>query len=102
MRIVRAFCWHVKYFLGVRYKVSGLEHFQTEGPYVILCNHQSTLDILVHTVYKIYSCAVHLNFCSRIRVYLVFESEGFAQSRTDFVQIVGIWALVQINKWKDS
>ncbi|KAK6481043.1 1-acyl-sn-glycerol-3-phosphate acyltransferase alpha-like [Huso huso] len=46
MRIVRAFCWHVKYFLGVRYKVSGLEHFQTEGPYVILCNHQSTLDIL--------------------------------------------------------
>lgn len=37
---------HVKYFLGLRFEVSGWEHLQTEGPYVIISNHQSSLDVL--------------------------------------------------------
>ncbi|KAK3555213.1 hypothetical protein QTP86_010465 [Hemibagrus guttatus] len=46
MRIIRFLVWHVKYFLGLRYEVSGWEHLQTEGPYVIISNHQSSLDVL--------------------------------------------------------
>lgn len=44
---------HVKYFLGLRYQVSGWEHLQTDGPYVIISNHQSSLDVLgelIHTI----------------------------------------------------
>lgn len=46
IRIVRALVWHVKYFLGLRFQVSGWEHLQTPGPYVIISNHQSSLDVL--------------------------------------------------------
>lgn len=46
MRIIRVLVRHVKYFLGLRYDVSGWEHLQTEGPYVIVSNHQSSLDVL--------------------------------------------------------
>ncbi|KAK3524555.1 hypothetical protein QTP70_029867 [Hemibagrus guttatus] len=46
LRIIRFLVWHVKYFLGLRYEVSGWEHLQTEGPYVIISNHQSSLDVL--------------------------------------------------------
>ncbi|NP_001071200.1 1-acyl-sn-glycerol-3-phosphate acyltransferase beta [Danio rerio] len=46
MRVIRFLVRHVKYFLGLRYQVSGWEHLQTEGPYVIISNHQSSLDVL--------------------------------------------------------
>ncbi|XP_039636812.1 1-acyl-sn-glycerol-3-phosphate acyltransferase beta isoform X3 [Perca fluviatilis] len=46
MRIIRGLVRHVKYFLGLRFDVSGWEHLQTEGPYVIISNHQSSLDVL--------------------------------------------------------
>ncbi|XP_068609398.1 1-acyl-sn-glycerol-3-phosphate acyltransferase beta [Brachionichthys hirsutus] len=46
MRVVRFMVHHVKYFLGLRFDVSGWEHLQTEGPYVIISNHQSSLDVL--------------------------------------------------------
>ncbi|XP_028319541.1 1-acyl-sn-glycerol-3-phosphate acyltransferase beta [Gouania willdenowi] len=46
MRIIRSLVRHVKYFLGLRFDVSGWEHLQTEGPYVIISNHQSSLDVL--------------------------------------------------------
>ncbi|KAL2100191.1 hypothetical protein ACEWY4_004585 [Coilia grayii] len=46
MRIIRFLVRHVKYFLGLRFEVSGWEHLQTEGPYVIISNHQSSLDVL--------------------------------------------------------
>lgn len=46
MRIIRFMVRHVKYFLGLRFEVSGWEHLQTEGPYVIISNHQSSLDVL--------------------------------------------------------
>ncbi|XP_069556973.1 1-acyl-sn-glycerol-3-phosphate acyltransferase beta [Brachyistius frenatus] len=46
MRIIRSLARHVKYFLGLRFDVSGWEHLQTEGPYVIISNHQSSLDVL--------------------------------------------------------
>ncbi|KAG8010385.1 1-acyl-sn-glycerol-3-phosphate acyltransferase beta [Nibea albiflora] len=45
-RIIRFMVRHVKYFLGLRFEVSGWEHLQTEGPYVIISNHQSSLDVL--------------------------------------------------------
>ncbi len=46
LRVVRFMVRHVKYFLGLRFEVSGWEHLQTEGPYVIISNHQSSLDVL--------------------------------------------------------
>ncbi|KAF4076940.1 hypothetical protein AMELA_G00202440 [Ameiurus melas] len=46
MRIIRFLVRHVKYFLGLRFEISGWEHLQTEGPYVIISNHQSSLDVL--------------------------------------------------------
>lgn len=46
MRHIRSLVRHVKYFLGLRFDVSGWEHLQTEGPYVIISNHQSSLDVL--------------------------------------------------------
>ncbi|XP_037121126.1 1-acyl-sn-glycerol-3-phosphate acyltransferase beta [Syngnathus acus] len=46
MKIVRGLVRHVKYFLGLRFDVSGWEHLQTPGPYVIISNHQSSLDVL--------------------------------------------------------
>uniref|UniRef100_A0A1A8K6X1 1-acyl-sn-glycerol-3-phosphate acyltransferase n=4 Tax=Nothobranchius TaxID=28779 RepID=A0A1A8K6X1_NOTKU len=46
MRVIRFMVRHVKYLLGLRIEVSGWEHLQTEGPYVIISNHQSSLDVL--------------------------------------------------------
>lgn len=46
LRIIRGLVRHVKYLLGLRFEVSGWEHLQTEGPYVIISNHQSSLDVL--------------------------------------------------------
>ncbi|TRY64891.1 hypothetical protein DNTS_024595 [Danionella cerebrum] len=46
MRVIQFLVRHVKYFMGLRYQVSGWEHLQTEGPYVIISNHQSSLDVL--------------------------------------------------------
>lgn len=45
-RVIRFLVRHVKYFLGLRYEVSGWERLQTDGPYVIISNHQSSLDVL--------------------------------------------------------
>ncbi|XP_057216112.1 1-acyl-sn-glycerol-3-phosphate acyltransferase beta [Triplophysa rosa] len=46
MRVIRFLVRHVKYFLGLRYEISGWQHLQAEGPYVIISNHQSSLDVL--------------------------------------------------------
>lgn len=46
LRVIRFMVRHVKYLLGLRFEVSGWEHLQTEGPYVIISNHQSSLDVL--------------------------------------------------------
>ncbi|RVE66027.1 hypothetical protein OJAV_G00122500 [Oryzias javanicus] len=46
MRIIRFMVRHVKYLLGLRMEVSGQEHLQLQGPYVIISNHQSSLDVL--------------------------------------------------------
>uniref|UniRef100_A0A096MCF1 1-acyl-sn-glycerol-3-phosphate acyltransferase n=1 Tax=Poecilia formosa TaxID=48698 RepID=A0A096MCF1_POEFO len=46
MRIIRSMVRHVKYLFGLRIEVRGWEHLQTEGPYVIISNHQSSLDVL--------------------------------------------------------
>lgn len=46
LRVIRSLVRHVKYLLGLRFEVSGWEHLQTEGPYVVISNHQSSLDVL--------------------------------------------------------
>uniref|UniRef100_H3C8A8 1-acylglycerol-3-phosphate O-acyltransferase n=1 Tax=Tetraodon nigroviridis TaxID=99883 RepID=H3C8A8_TETNG len=43
---IRFLVRHVKYLWGLRFEVSGWEHLQTEGPYVVISNHQSSLDVL--------------------------------------------------------
>ncbi|KAJ8379800.1 hypothetical protein SKAU_G00005780 [Synaphobranchus kaupii] len=46
MRVIRFLIRHVKYLMGLRFLVSGKENLQVDGPYVIISNHQSSLDIL--------------------------------------------------------
>ncbi|KAI1900602.1 hypothetical protein AGOR_G00051610 [Albula goreensis] len=46
MRVIRFLVRHVKFILGLRYEVKGLENLQVDGPYVIVSNHQSSLDVL--------------------------------------------------------
>lgn len=46
LRIIRFLVRHVKYLLGLQIEVSGQEHLQLQGPYVIISNHQSSLDVL--------------------------------------------------------
>jgi len=44
--------WLSKFTCGVRYKVEGLENIQ-KGPYIILCNHQSSLEtFLLQTLFS--------------------------------------------------
>lgn len=60
-RVIRSIVRHVKYFLGLRYQVSGWEHLQTDGPYVIISNHQSSLDVLGEWIH---STNQHNTVCS--------------------------------------
>ncbi|KAG2455867.1 PLCA acyltransferase, partial [Polypterus senegalus] len=46
MRILAWLTRHVKHLLGLKYHVSGLEHLELEGSYVVISNHQSSLDVL--------------------------------------------------------
>nr|XP_056716687.1 1-acyl-sn-glycerol-3-phosphate acyltransferase beta [Euleptes europaea] len=46
MRIIKNVVRSFKYFYGLRFEVKGLEHFQMEGPCVIVSNHQSVLDMM--------------------------------------------------------
>ncbi len=66
-RVIRFVVRHVKYFLGVRYQVSGWEHLQTDGPYVIISNHQSSLDVLGE---RIHSTNQHNTVCSVLLLLL--------------------------------
>ncbi|XP_064153689.1 1-acyl-sn-glycerol-3-phosphate acyltransferase alpha-like isoform X4 [Anguilla rostrata] len=45
-RVIRFLVQHVKYLMGLRFVVSGRENLQVDGPYVIISNHQSSLDVL--------------------------------------------------------
>ncbi|XP_054853398.1 1-acyl-sn-glycerol-3-phosphate acyltransferase beta isoform X2 [Eublepharis macularius] len=46
MRIIKNVVRSFKYLYGLRFDVKGLEHFQVEGPCVIVSNHQSVLDMM--------------------------------------------------------
>ncbi|TFJ96043.1 polyprenyl synthetase [Platysternon megacephalum] len=46
MKIIRFMLHHVKYLYGIRIEVRGLEHFSLPEPYVVVSNHQSSLDLL--------------------------------------------------------
>lgn len=68
LRIIRSMVRHVKYFLGLRFEVSGWEHLQTEGPYVIISNHQSSLDVLgVYCSFSWMFCIVFLAHLASVR-----------------------------------
>lgn len=45
-RILRSMLQHVKHLYGIRMDVRGLEHFDLKEPYVVVSNHQSSLDLL--------------------------------------------------------
>lgn len=40
---------HVKYLYGIRVEVRGAHHFPPSQPYVVVSNHQSSLDLLGET-----------------------------------------------------
>lgn len=37
---------HIKYLYGIRVEVRGAQHFPPTQPYVVVSNHQSSLDLL--------------------------------------------------------
>lgn len=45
-RLLRAAIRPLKYFYGIKIQVWGSEHLNIKGPYVIVCNHQASLDLL--------------------------------------------------------
>lgn len=46
MRKIRFMMLHVKYLYGIKIDVRGAENFNIKEPYVIVSNHQSSLDLL--------------------------------------------------------
>ncbi|XP_068106043.1 1-acyl-sn-glycerol-3-phosphate acyltransferase beta [Hyperolius riggenbachi] len=46
MKIISAFTRTIKYILGIRFEVKGLENLKVDGPCVIISNHQSVLDMM--------------------------------------------------------
>lgn len=40
---------HIKYLYGIRVEVRGAHHFPPSQPYVVVSNHQSSLDLLGET-----------------------------------------------------
>ncbi|KAH0615457.1 hypothetical protein JD844_004708, partial [Phrynosoma platyrhinos] len=46
LRIIKNVVRSFKYFYGIRFETKGLEHFEIEGPCVIVSNHQSILDMM--------------------------------------------------------
>lgn len=45
-RILRLLLLHIKYLYGIRVEVRGAQHFPPTQPYVVVSNHQSSLDLL--------------------------------------------------------
>ncbi|EGV95251.1 1-acyl-sn-glycerol-3-phosphate acyltransferase alpha [Cricetulus griseus] len=46
MKILRLLLLHIKYLYGIRVEVRGAQHFPPTQPYVVVSNHQSSLDLL--------------------------------------------------------
>ncbi|KAM7029654.1 1-acyl-sn-glycerol-3-phosphate acyltransferase alpha [Acridotheres tristis] len=46
MRLLRAALLPLKRFYGIRMRVRGSEQLQLKGPFVIVCNHQASLDLM--------------------------------------------------------
>ncbi|XP_068034449.1 1-acyl-sn-glycerol-3-phosphate acyltransferase alpha-like [Anomalospiza imberbis] len=46
MKIIRGLMQHVKRLYGIRMEVRGAQHFPPRQPYVVVSNHQSSLDLL--------------------------------------------------------
>ncbi|XP_014811964.1 PREDICTED: 1-acyl-sn-glycerol-3-phosphate acyltransferase alpha-like [Calidris pugnax] len=46
MKLVRAAIQPLKYFYGIKMQVRGSEHLDIKEPYVIVCNHQASLDLM--------------------------------------------------------
>lgn len=45
---------HIKYLYGIRVEVRGAHHFPPSQPYVVVSNHQSSLDLLGETPRRAY------------------------------------------------
>ncbi|XP_042193550.1 1-acyl-sn-glycerol-3-phosphate acyltransferase beta [Callorhinchus milii] len=46
MKIVRYVLQHIKYLYGIKLQVNGMENLQVKGPFVVISNHQSSLDLM--------------------------------------------------------
>ncbi|GCB81273.1 hypothetical protein scyTo_0021361 [Scyliorhinus torazame] len=46
MKVVRSVLQHIKNLYGIKLEVKGLENLDAKGPYVIISNHQSSLDLM--------------------------------------------------------
>ncbi|XP_015506474.1 1-acyl-sn-glycerol-3-phosphate acyltransferase alpha [Parus major] len=46
MKLLRAALLPLKRFYGIRMRVRGAEQLQLQGPFVIVCNHQASLDLM--------------------------------------------------------
>lgn len=46
MKVLRFMLLHIKYLYGIKIEVRGWENFNIKEPYVVVSNHQSSLDLL--------------------------------------------------------
>ncbi|KAG8127592.1 hypothetical protein E2320_014496 [Naja naja] len=46
-KILQFMLLHIKYLYGIKIDVRGTENFNIKEPYVVVSNHQSSLDLLV-------------------------------------------------------
>ncbi|XP_018422575.1 PREDICTED: 1-acyl-sn-glycerol-3-phosphate acyltransferase alpha-like [Nanorana parkeri] len=46
MKVLRFMLLHIKYLYGIKIEVRGWENFDIKEPYVVVSNHQSSLDLL--------------------------------------------------------
>ncbi|XP_015263417.1 PREDICTED: 1-acyl-sn-glycerol-3-phosphate acyltransferase alpha-like [Gekko japonicus] len=46
MKLLRTFIWPLKRFYGIKIAVQGSENLNMKEPYVMVCNHQTYLDLL--------------------------------------------------------
>lgn len=55
---------HIKYLYGIKIDVRGTENFNIKEPYVVVSNHQSSLDLLGKTRRKVGRMGRSLRICS--------------------------------------
>lgn len=66
--VASRFCRYASYIVGIEWEMRGMEYWDNDECYIVISNHQSSLDIL-GTLKLHYN---RQNFGSKINIYSVF------------------------------